>query len=158
MARKPEGGAMKRVGYFATAALLGAGWFVVLLLPPWTREWLLSDRQRVAWHVAMLAVAGVLVAKFFRRYIDSANGAGQHLQRALLLPYTGCLVYLASWNVFTWCQDVAHRSPHQVHDMLVLFPWGFMYALAACFVVIPYGLLCQHAMQRALEWSAEGRD
>ena len=39
--------------------------------------------------------------------------------------------------------------------MLVLFAWGLAYALAAWFVVVPYGLLCQYGMKQALEASRE---
>jgi hypothetical protein len=140
---------MKPLRYLVTAAFLGAGWFVVLLIPTWTRQWLLEDRGSIVGHVAALALASMLVAWIFRHYIGGADGLGQNLKRALLLPYVGCLIYLALWNALTLARAVAHGWSPEVHDMLVLFPWGLGSALAAFFVVIPYGLLCQVLMKAA---------
>ena len=142
---------MKALRYFVTAALLGAGWFVVLLIPPWTRQWFLGARRAIGWHIALLTLASVLVAWIFRSYIGGASGTGQHLKRALLLPYAGCFIYLVLWNVLTCIQATSYGWPLEIHDMLVLFPWGLSFALAAFFVVIPYGLLCQYVMVNTLD-------
>ena len=141
---------MKALWYFVTSALLGAGWFVVLLIPTWTRQWFLGDRRLIGWHIAILALASMLVAWIFRSYIGGADGAREHLKRALLLPYVGCLIYLALWNALSLIRAIAHGWSPEFHDMLVLFPWGLGSALAACFVVIPYGLLCQTVMRSQL--------
>lgn len=142
---------MKAVArYFMASALLGAGWFLVLLLPSWTRAWLLGDRRQILPNAALLVVSSVIVAWVFRGYISRASEFKEDLSRALVLPYAGCLIYLTLWNAVSWIHYFVRGGLNSVYETLILYPWGLGYALAACFVVIPYGLFCQHVMKRAL--------
>lgn len=143
--------------YYVTATALGAGWFIVLLIPAWTRQWLLGDRQIVAWHVAGLALSSFLVAYAFKRWIGTADSFASHLRRAAILPYAGCLAYLTLFNIFIWLKQIFVGGLTNLYETLILYPWGLSYALIACFVVIPYGLLCQILMSRALA-AAVARD
>jgi hypothetical protein len=136
--------------YTAVAALLGAGWFVVLLVPSWTRIWLLH-RGTIMLNVGLMVATSVIVAWVFRGTIGRATERREQWVRAALLPYAGCAIYLTLWNLMNAVIDIARFRSFNVHDALVLYPWGLWSSMVACFVVVPYGFLCQHVMQRALE-------
>ena len=138
------------IRYYVTAAVLGAGWFIVLLIPPWIRQWLLGDRQVLAWHVAGLALASLVIAHTFKRWIGSADSFASHLQRGALLPYAGCLVYLTLFNIVIWLRQLFVGGLANLYETFILYPWGLSYALIAGFVVIPYGFLSQILMARSL--------
>jgi hypothetical protein len=148
---------VNRLRYVITAALLGLGWYAVLLVPPWTRDWLRQDRNwtGIPLNGALLMVTSVVVAWAFRRFIAGAQDFRQHLLRAAVMPYAGCVVYLTLWNAVAWTSDLSHGVRGSVHDSLVIYPWGLAYALIACFVVVPYGLACQYAMSAALAAPAD---
>jgi hypothetical protein len=77
--------------YCAAAAALGCGWFVVLLVPSVTREWLLAD---IFQNLGCLVIASIIIAVAARKFISSADSFGEHLLRATVIPYLGCLLYL----------------------------------------------------------------
>jgi hypothetical protein len=139
---------MKRVRYLATAGLLGLGWFAVLLVPGWTRAWLSPDLRGAASNAALLVVTSMAIAWIFRRVIARASSWRDRWLRAALLPYVGCVLYLTLWNAVEAARGLAHGAPFQAHDAAVLYVWGLGQALLACFVVVPFGLLCQWALER----------
>ena len=129
--------------YCAAAAILGCGWFVVLQVPAVTREWLLAD---VFKNLGCLIVASIIVALAARKFISSADTFGQHLLRAAVIPYLGCVVYLSLSVGLIWLQTVLYGGLANLHDTLSLYVMGLSAAAVSFFVVIPYGLLCQYAM------------
>ncbi len=130
--------------YCALAAALGIGWFVVLLIPSVTREWLLAD---VFQNLGCLVVASIIVALAARKFISSADTFGEHLLRAAVIPYLGCLVYISLSAGLLWIQTFLYGGLANVHDTLSLYVMGLSAAAVSFFVVIPYGLLCQYAMR-----------
>jgi hypothetical protein len=139
--------------YCITAGILGAGWFAVLLLPGITREWL---RNAPLQNVACLLAASVMVALVFRRFIARASTFGEHLVRAIVLPYIGCLTYLSLWAALLWTRTLLFGGLANVHDTLSLYALGFVAAVIACFVVVPYGLVCQYVMNGTAAAVSEG--
>jgi hypothetical protein len=132
--------------YAALAALLGAGWFPVLLLPYLTREWLLKEPLR---NILLLALASVIVALAFRHFIARASSLWSHFKRAILLPYLGCLVFLTLTAGVIWAEHFLYGNLADLHDTLSLYYMGFVSAVTGCGVVVPYGLVCQFVMNRA---------
>ena len=132
--------------YSVTAALLGAGWFVVLLIPRITRTWLLED---VWTNLACLIITSVAVSVLCRRTIERAETTGDHLIRAALIPYLGCLVFLSLWTAIHWGQTLLYGGLANLHDTMSLYLMGMTAALLSCFIVVPYGLLCQYVMNAA---------
>lgn len=141
------------IAYVAVAALLGAGWFLVLLVPPVTREWLLAGRNQAGLHVSLLVASSVAVAWLFRGIIARAETWRAHLVRAATIPLAGCVIYLTLWNVWSLSRDAWRGYGLNLHDALVLYVWGLGSAVAAWYVMIPYGLLCQYVMNRKGQWS-----
>jgi hypothetical protein len=138
----------KPMKYCAAAAALGIGWFVVLLLPTVTREWLLGDTFQ---NLGCLVVASVIVALMCRKFIRSADTFGNHLLRAAVVPYVGCFVYLSLWVGLLWTRSFLYGGLANVHDTLSLYVMGLTAAAVSFFVVIPYGLLCQYVMKSVAE-------
>jgi hypothetical protein len=134
--------------YCTAAAALGIGWFVVLLLPTVTREWLLGDTFQ---NLGCLVVASVIVALMCRKFIRSADTFGNHLLRAAVVPYVGCFVYLSLWVGLLWTRSFLYGGLANVHDTLSLYVMGLTAAAVSFFVVIPYGLLCQYVMKSVAE-------
>ena len=126
--------------YCVTAAALGAGWFVVLLIPGVTRGWLLENGWQ---NLAFLIVSSVLVAVMCRRFIARADGLRDHLFRAAVLPLLGCFVFLTLWNAWIW---IGSHGVANIHDTLSLYLMGMAAAVWSFFVVGPYGLLCERIM------------
>jgi hypothetical protein len=137
--------------YFVMAALLGAGWFAVMLIPSWTRPWLLEERALIVFNLVELMAASVIVAAIFRGAVERADRFRRRLVVATLVPLAGCVIYLTLWNVVNWTRSMSGGGLANLHDSLVLYYWGLASAVMACFVVIPYGFLCLYALQRALE-------
>lgn len=131
--------------YVAAAAALGAGWFVVLLLPAMTRDWLLAAPWR---NGGLLVVSSVLVAVALRRFIASAETTGQDLLRAVLMPLAGAVVYLTLCNAAIWAESLIRGGLANAHDTLSLYVMGLAATVLSCFVVVPYGWLCQTVMNR----------
>jgi uncharacterized membrane protein YhdT len=139
--------------YCATAAGLGAGWFVALLIPGMTRGWLLADTWQ---NLACLVVASVLVAVSCRRFIGRAESFSDHLVRAAVMPYLGCLVFLTLWAALLWARTLVFGGLANLHDTLSLYVMGLMAVTLACFVVVPYGLFCQYVMNPLANSSGTG--
>ena len=129
--------------YYVTAGALGIGWFVVLLVPSVTREWLLAD---IFQNLGCLVVASIIVAVAARKFISSADSFGEHLLRATVIPYLGCLVYISLSAGLLWLNTLLYGGLANLHDTLSLYVMGLTAAAVSFFVVIPYGLLCQYAM------------
>jgi len=129
-----------------TAGILGLGWFVVLLIPGLTREWLLSS---AGMNIVCLSAASVFVALAFRRFIDSAETFAEHLLRAAVIPFVGCFVFLSLWNAAFWARTLLRGGLANIHDTLSLYAMGMLAAVGSFVVVIPYGLVCQYVMSRA---------
>jgi hypothetical protein len=130
--------------YCATAGALGIGWFVVLLLPGITREWLLADAFE---NLGCLVVASVIVALICRRFIMSADTFGNHLVRAAVVPYLGCVVYLSLWAALLWIRYFVYGGLANLHDTVSLYVMGLTATTVSFLVVVPYGLLCQYVMK-----------
>jgi hypothetical protein len=128
------------------AASLGAGWFIVLLVPPVTREWLLDDRVQ---NLSLLVIASVLTALIGRKYIKSAQSFGSHFVRAAVLPYCGCILFLSLIAGHMWLRTLLFGGLANLHDTLSLYTMGLTAALVSFYVVIPYGLVCQYTMKWA---------
>lgn len=130
--------------YCAAAGALGIGWFVVLLLPAVTREWLLADTFQ---NLGCLVVASVIVALMCRKFIRNADTFGDHLVRATVVPYLGCFMYLSLWAGLLWIRSFVYGGLANLHDTLSLYVMGLTATAVSFFVVIPYGLLCQYVMK-----------
>ena len=137
--------------YYMLAAILGAGWFLVLLVPPWTRQWLIGEPRMVGWTMGEMMLTSVIVAATFRRAIQTSDTWGAHVLRALTIPYAGCLIYLTVWNLRVWARTLLFGGLANLHDSIAVYYWGTFYALIACFVVVPYGLVCQVALKELLD-------
>lgn len=131
--------------YALTAALLGAGWFMVLLAPRLTREWLLGD---VPGNLACLVGASVMVALAGRRFIRRADGTlGAWLARATILPGAGTFVFLTLTALRLAGRRFAGGEGIGTHDAISLYMLGFTSMVLAAWVVFPYGLICQFVLQ-----------
>lgn len=86
----------QKLKYTITAGLLGLGWYVVLLIPSMTREWL---AENAIMNTVYLIAASVLVARLGRKYIGRSETFGGHFFRAQLLPYLGTVIFLTIWNL-----------------------------------------------------------
>jgi hypothetical protein len=131
--------------YSITAGLLGLGWFVVLLIPSITRNWL-ADNTFL--NMVYLIAASVLIARLGRKYIGRAETFGGHLVRATLLPYLGAFIFLTIWNLQIWGKTLLFGGLANVHDTFSLYYMGLIAVTVSLYVVIPYGLFCQYIMQR----------
>ena len=130
--------------YCAAAGALGIRWLVVLLIPSVTREWLLADGFK---NLGCLSVASIIVAFAARKFISSADSFSEHLLRAAVIPYLGCLVYLSLSAGLIWLHTFLYGGLANLHDTLSLYVMGFTAAAVAFVVVIPYGVLCQYVMR-----------
>jgi hypothetical protein len=134
---------MQMMRYCSTAAALGGGWFLVLLIPRITREWLLAN---VLQNLACLVVASVIVAVACRGFIDRADTWGAHLVRAMVIPYFGCIIFLSLSAAILWARSILYGGLANLHDTVSLYVMGLTATTVSLFVVIPYGLLCQYVM------------
>jgi hypothetical protein len=134
------------VRYCSTAAALGVGWFLVLLIPRMTRDWLLAS---VPQNLACLVAASIIVAVACRRFILRADTLGAHLVRATVIPYLGCLVFLSLTALIIWTRSFLSGGLANMHDTVSLYVMGLTATTVSMFVVVPYGLLCQYVMSSA---------
>jgi hypothetical protein len=132
--------------YCLTAGSLGLGWFVALLIPGVTRGWLLAN---VWQNLGCLVLASVCVALMCRTHIGNAVTLWDHLVRAAVIPYLGCLVFLTLSAALLWGRSLLHGGLANLHDTVSLYAMGMTAAAVSFFVVIPYGLLCQYVMHAA---------
>jgi len=109
-----------------------------------TREWILAD---VFQNLGCSVVASIIVAFAALKFISSADSFGEHLLRAAVIPYLGCLVYLSLSAGLIWLHTFLYGGLANLHDTLSLYVMGFTAAAVAFVVVIPYGLLCQYVMR-----------
>lgn len=140
--------------YLAAAALLGAGWFLVLCLTPMTREWLVADLVQ---NLVLLVVTSVVVALAFRKFIASADTFRGHVLRAMALPYVGCVVFLSLAAGSMWLETMVFGGLASLHDTVSLYVMGLSAALIAFIVVVPYGLICQYVMSAIAERGLSAR-
>jgi hypothetical protein len=134
--------------YCTTAAALGAGWFVVLLVPGMTRQWLLADIGR---NLGCLAVASVVIAVVCRGFIGGADSFGGRLLRAVVVPFLGCFVFLTLWTALLWVPSLVLGGLANLHDTLSLYVMGLAATAISFYVVVPYGLVCQYVMESVLD-------
>lgn len=123
----------------------------MLLIPSATRDWLTENHEAIPIHFVLLVAASTVLAGLFRGVIGAADSVGGHVMRGALIPYIGCVVYLSLWNVYTWGRHAVYGGLANLHDSLVIYPWGLLFALMACLVVVPYGCLCQFILSRVLQ-------
>jgi hypothetical protein len=138
--------------YCFTAAALGVGWFLVLLVPRITREWLVAN---ILQNLGCLMVASIIVAVACRRFILRADTLGAHLIRATVMPYFGCIVFLSLTAAILWVRSFLFGGLANLHDTVSLYVMGLTATTVSLFVVIPYGLLCQYVMNSVSTSSAE---
>jgi len=131
--------------YFLTAGALGLGWFVVLLIPSTTREWLLENAFQ---NLLYLIIASILTALVGRKYINRAETFWGYVARAALMPYLGCILFLTIWNLIFWFETLIFGGLANAHDTFSLYYMGLISVTVSLYVVIPYGLFCQYTMQR----------
>ena len=132
------------IRYYSTAAVLGAGWFPVLLIPHITREWLLAD---VPQNLGCLVAASIIVASACRRFILRADTLSEHLVRATAMPYLGCIVFLSITAGILWARSILSGGLANLHDTVSLYVMGLTATTVSLLVVIPYGLLCQYVLK-----------
>lgn len=133
------------MSYYLVAAALGSGWFVVLLVPEMTGNWL---RESPGWSIAPLILGSVLTAHFFRKWILGAERFRDQILRAVILPYLGCLIYITLLNLSFAGYALISSSRLNVHNGLVLYYWGPLSAIFGFYVIVPYGLVCQLVLNR----------
>ena len=133
--------------YYTSAVLLSIAWYGVVHLSPFLRISVQSNgimEIGTTGTMALFAAAGLPVAAVFRRPIVCARGA-MHLVLGAVLPYVAAVIFL----ILTSCVVSIRRG--SFHEALVLPFWGLWFTVLSCFVVIPFGVLCQ------LLLSASGR-
>ena len=131
------------IRYSTIAGALGIGWFFILLIPSYTRGWLLIE---VPWNIASLVFSGLIAALVFHGFIRSARTFQEHLWRGITIPYAACAFYLTLWQARLWILDLAFGGLANLHDTISFYFWGFLSATIAFPVVIPFGLVCQYLM------------
>ncbi len=134
--------------YYGTALALGFGWFAVLLIPSTTRGWILNGPGGAFATLVALVISSLLTSYIFKRWIVSASSFRDNLLRAVPIPYVGCVIYLTLYNVFAGSIDFANVGRVNVHDSVVLYYWGLLYAALAAYVIIPYSFFCQWILNR----------
>ena len=133
-----------KLKYYSTAAVLGIGWFLVLLIPVMPRGWLLHEGL-APYNLAFLVISSVLVSFIFRHAISTAKTIGKHVACGCLIPYVGCIVYLTINYVFLRARGFFGR---EWPDPFVLYVFGLFLAVRSFFVVLPFGILSQYVMNR----------
>ena len=137
------------IKYVVTAAILGAGWFPLLLIPGASREWLLDAPLR---NVVLLCASSVLVAVGLRRFILQATSFLEHVWRAATVPFIGAFVYLSLVAATMWTRQLFAGELTNLRDTGSLYMFGMVITLLAFPITISYGLACQyllHAVARS---------
>ncbi len=132
--------------YLGAASAVSLGWYIVLLIPRTTREFLL-DPELWFLNLVLMVTAGVAVAVLFRISIVTPRLCG--VVPALFLPLVGAFIFavlysmllagLNFWNVGRvgdWREFVG-----VIYRIMV----GTLYAL---YIVIPMGFVSQWIMRR----------
>ncbi len=141
--------------YGAAAAALGLGWFVILLVPRMPREFLLAHPLQNA---LLLVGSSVAAAFYFRRFIMRSESLRGDLVRAMVIPYVACILYLVLAAAVIWIRSLLFGGLANAHDTGSLLLWGFIAALLAFPLIVPYGLLCQIAMHRVHDAATDLND
>lgn len=137
--------------YYLAASALGAGWMLVLAVPKLTGGFIqLSPR----WNVASLIIASIIVAYLFRSWISKPGSPGAQVGRAMVITYAGCVVYLTLFNLVSEAESLRFGATEGFRDWLSRYLWGTIAALCACYVVVPYGIFCQLALNRISRMNA----
>jgi hypothetical protein len=131
------------MSYRIAAGLLGVGWFLVLLIPRLTREWLLAD---AGWNLALMVGSSLLTALVGRRLVAGGDSIGGHAWRGAILATIGTLVYLTSAAATIGVRTVTRGGGINWHDTLSLCVMGLSAAALAGYVILPYALFCQYVM------------
>lgn len=129
-----------RYGYVGTAALLGGVWFVVMLVPSTSREWLLLN---IPANLACMVLASCAVALIFEDWIAKARTLKQHALRAILLPPTGAAFYLSLFILYGSLASRGHWG-----DQPAVFVFGMIATVLAAPLFVPFGFVCQFVMNR----------
>src|SRR5204862_127749 len=108
-------------------------WFRVLLIPTWTRSWLIGEPRMIGWTMGEMVVTSVIVAAIFKRAIQLSDSWGAHILRSLTIPYAGSFVYLTVWNARVWTRTLLFGGLANLHDTMAVYYWGMCYAVVACF-------------------------
>ena len=122
----------------------------MLLIPSLSRGWLLEG-GRWTLHLTMLVIAGVVIAHLFRGFILSADGFTDRLLRSVVLPLVGCVVYLSLVVAYWWAQYFLFGGLTNMHDSLSVLINGLLATILGFYVVVPYGMICQIALERVVE-------
>ncbi len=137
------GGHAPATRYAVAAALLGAGWFPLFLIPSAPREWLLDGPLR---NLAFLCVSSVLVAVALRRFILGATTFWEHLWRAVVVPFVGAFVYLTLVAAAMWTRQLLYGGLTNLYDTGSMYLFGMVMAVLAFPLTISYGLVCQYLL------------
>ena len=147
--------------YSHIAFLMGLPWYIALLVPMWTRDFLLygliddrSGLSLVFWRVnsvILLCLTSLGVAVTCRRWIVNAKG-WQNLFLGAALPFYGCTLFLVSVLLVGLLGEAmwigGELNLHELYDeYFIILPWGLMYTAFSVYVVIPMGCLSQVAMR-----------
>jgi hypothetical protein len=136
--------------YYLAASALGLGWMVVLSVPKLTGDFIrLSPR----WNVGSLLVGSIVVAFFFKRWITKRGGLGDQVGRGIVITYVGCLVYLTLVNL-AFEAETLRFGGEGLREWLSRYYWGTIAAVWAFYIVIPYGVSCQLALNRISRMTA----
>ena len=132
------------MGYYIKALVLGFGWILVLSWNPSTKGWLShQDGKLFLLHSFFLVVTSVLLAAVFENWIRSAEDFLDHLFRAAVLPFVGCVIYVTFYNVWAASVDFMNTGRVNLHDSTVLYLWGLFAAVQGSLVIVAYGYFCQ---------------
>ncbi len=138
--------------YYIVAFLMGLPWFVALLIPPTTRDFLLSWRNwthvRLVWYIEtmlLFCLVSLATAATWRRWIISAVG-WQRLWVAVALPFYGCVLFLCGVILLSHLLQI-EKILH-ADNALLLF-WGMLSTVFSAYVVVPMGWISQSVMQWA---------
>lgn len=86
-----------------------------------------------------------------REPIGTAETFGSRLLRAVVLPWLGCFVFLTLWTGLLWASSLIFGGLANLHDILSLYVMGLTATAISFYVVVPYGLVCQHVMESVLD-------
>ncbi len=131
--------------YYLAASALGAGWAAILSVPGLTGQWI---RLLPNWNVALLILASIVVARLFKNWISEGGSVGSQVGRAIVITYVGCVVYLTFLNLLLEVQSLRFGAAEGLRDWLGRYYWGTIAAVYASYVVVPFGIFCQLALNR----------
>jgi hypothetical protein len=136
---------------------MGLPWYGALLVPVWTRDFLLydltdrSDLSLAFWRVEsiiLLCLTSFVVAVTCRRWIVNAKG-WQNLLLGAVLPFYGSALFLVSIGLVELVGDMIRGGLYLgfLGKLYMIVSFGLMYAAMAAYVVIPMGCFSQVVMR-----------